>query len=68
LDFEDAVDDAAEPDDVPDPEPEPEPVELVELVELEGLPSDDDDLAAAWNVENDLFAVGLTAKTMPFSQ
>lgn len=34
-----------------------------------GLPSvGDDALAAAWNAAKVLFAVGLIAKTMPFSQ
>ena len=67
FDFDDEVEEGALPDDDPDPEPEPEP-EPLELVVLEGVPSDDDDLAAAWNAANDLFAVGLTAKTMPSSQ
>jgi len=51
----------------PEPEPEPEP-EPVELEEEAGVPSADDALAAAWNASNDLFAVGLIAKTMPCSQ
>jgi len=46
-------------------EPEPEPVVLDEP---EGVPSEDDALAAAWNASKVLFAVGLTAKTMPCSQ
>lgn len=46
-----------------DPEPEP-----VVLDEPEGVPSEDDALAAAWNASKVLFAVGLMAKTMPCSQ
>ena len=50
-----------------EPEPDPEP-EVVELVELEGVPSADDAFAADWNAAKVLFAVGLIAKTMPCSQ
>jgi len=71
LDFDDEEEEGALPDAdpelEPEPEPEPEP-ELVELVELEGVPSADDALAAAWNASKVLFAVGLMAKTMPSSQ
>jgi hypothetical protein len=42
-------------------EPEPEPV----VLDVAGVPLEDDPLAAAWNASNDLFAVGLMAKTMP---
>jgi len=66
LDFDDEEEEGAlpvaDPELEPEPEPEPEPVELVEP---EGVPSADDALAAAWNASKLLFAVGLTAKTMP---
>jgi hypothetical protein len=47
---------------VVDPEPEPVPV-VLEVVG--GAPAADEPLAAAWNASNDLFAVGLMAKTIP---
>jgi hypothetical protein len=62
LEFDDEEAEAALPDAEPEPEPEPDPVELVVL---EGAPSADDALAAAWNASKVLFAVGLMAKTMP---
>jgi hypothetical protein len=69
LAFDDELDEGALP--VADPElelePDPEP-EPVVLEELGGVPSADDALAVAWNVSKDLFAVGLTAKTIPCSQ
>jgi len=70
LDFDDEVEveeeelPVAVPELEPEPEPEPEPVVLDEA----GVPLEDDALAAAWNALNDLFAVGLMAKTMPVSQ
>ncbi len=60
------VDDEPDPVDegdcavVPDPEGEDE--------EAGGVPSEEEALAVAWNVSNDLSAVGLIAKTMPASQ
>jgi len=65
LDFDEDVEEGEELLADPEPEPEPEPV-VLEV--LEGVPSADDALAAAWNAANDLFAVGLMAKTMPCSQ
>jgi len=69
LDLFDDEDDeeAALPVAVPvlEPELEPEPVVLDEPA---GVPLADDALAAAWNASKVLFAVGLTAKTMPCSQ
>jgi len=52
---------------VPELEAELEP-EPVVLDEPAGVPSADDALAAAWNASKLLFAVGLTAKTIPCSQ
>ena len=55
-------------------EPAPVPVGDCDVVpdaddELEGgVPLAEEALAVAWNASNDLFAVGLTAKTMPDSQ
>jgi hypothetical protein len=69
LDFVDEEDEGELLVDVPDPDPEPEPEPDPELLELEaGAPVEDDALAAAWNAANDLFAVGLMAKTMPSTQ
>jgi len=68
LDFDEDVEDGEELlAVVPEPEPEPVP-EPVVLEVVEGVPSADDALAAAWNAVKDLFAVGLMAKTMPCSQ
>ena len=71
LDFDVEVEEAAlaaaVPELEPEPEPEPEPVELVEEEGGEPL-AELDALAVAWNCANVLFAVGLTAKTMPVSQ
>jgi len=64
LAFDDDDEEGALPDADPEPEAEPEP-EPVELVVLEGVPSADDALAAAWNASKVLFADGLMAKTMP---
>jgi hypothetical protein len=66
LDFDDEVDEGALP--VADPVLELDDPEPVELEELGGVPSADDALAVVWNASKDLFAVGLTAKTMPCSQ
>jgi hypothetical protein len=70
LEFDDEVEAGALPVALPEleaePEPEPEPVPVV--LDEAGVPSADDALAAAWNESNDLFAVGLMAKTMPDSQ
>lgn len=46
---------------------EPLPVSVPEAVEA-GVPSDEEPLAAAWKAPKVLFAVGLTAKTIPCSQ
>ena len=68
LDFDDddEVDEGALP--VADPVLELDDSKSVELEELGGEPSADDALAVAWNASKDLFAVGLTAKTIPCSQ
>ena len=66
LDFDDVVDEGALP--VADPVLELDDPKPVELEELGGVPSADDALAVAWNASKDLFAVGLTAKTIPCSQ
>ena len=70
LDFDDVVDVVG---DEPDPVPEgfsavvPEPDEGDEE-DAGGTPEEEEALAVAWNASNVLFAVGLMAKTMPFSQ
>ena len=64
FDDEDGEAVADEPLPVPEaPEPEPEPE-----VDEAGVPLAEEALAAAWKASKVLFAVGLTAKTIPASQ
>lgn len=60
VEVDDEPDLVVEGDDAVEPEAEDDPEG--------GVPSAEEALAVAWNVANDLSAVGLTAKTMPDSQ
>ena len=72
LDFDDVELDVV--GDEPDPVPEGFSAMVLEPEEPEeeefegGTPVEEEALAVAWNASNDLFAVGLMAKTMPCSQ
>jgi len=64
LDFDEVVDVVDELD----PVPEGDGVVVPEEFDEGGAPVEEEALAVAWKASNDLFAVGLMAKTMPLSQ